>query len=79
MNILTMNVSENQTFEKIDFTKESVGQEYESCVFSQCNFIGANLSNVKFSECEFVNCNMSNVVVTNTALRDVTFRDCKLL
>lgn len=79
MNILKMNVSENHTFEKIDFTKETLGQEYESCVFSQCNFVGANLSNVKFSECEFVNCNMSNVIVTNAALRDVRFRDCKLM
>lgn len=74
-----MSVFENQTFEKIDFTKEALGQEYESCVFSQCNFVGMNLSNVKFSECEFVNCNMSNIVVTNMALLDVTFRDCKLL
>ncbi len=74
-----MNVFENQTFEKIDFTKEALGQEHESCIFSQCNFVGANLSNIKFSECEFVGCNMSNVIVTNTALRDVAFHDCKLL
>lgn len=71
--------TENQTFEKLDFTKEALGQEYESCVFSQCNFVGVNLSNIKFSECEFVNCNMSMVKVMETSLRDVQFRDCKLM
>ena len=58
-----METASHQTFEKTDFTKETLGQEYESCVFSQCNFVSVNLSNIKFSECEFVNCNMSNVVV----------------
>lgn len=70
---------EHQTFEKIDFIKEKLEEGYESCTFTQCNFVGANLSSVKFSECEFVNCNMSNLIVTNTALRDVQFCDCKLL
>lgn len=75
-----MQLAENQTFEKTDYSLTPLEKgEYEKCIFSQCNFANADLSHIQFSECEFINCNMSMVKVLETSLRDVVFRDCKLM
>ncbi len=70
----------DQIFEKRDFTLEPLEKgDYERCTFSQCNFASADISHIQFSECAFANCNMSMVKVMETSLRDVRFRDCKLM
>lgn len=63
-----------KTFEKKDSLPRG---EYENCIFKQCVF--ADLSGIKFVECEFHHCNLSLTKLSNTALRDVKFSDCKML
>lgn len=53
--------------------------EYENCTFINCDFSEANLSDINFLECEFIGCNFSLVKLTNTSLREVRFKKCKLL
>lgn len=72
--------TEDKIFDKVDFTVESlpVG-EYEACTFKNANFLHADLSDRVFTECIFDSCDVSMAKFTRTALRNVSFRDCKLL
>jgi fluoroquinolone resistance protein len=71
---------EEKTFDKIDFTQKPLDKgEYEYCKFINCDFSQSDLSDFKFSECEFSGCNLSLVRLTQTALKSVIFKDCKLL
>jgi uncharacterized protein YjbI with pentapeptide repeats len=70
----------DEIFDKIDYRKNRLPKgEYESCTFSNCDFSGSDLTDVQFLECEFVNCDLSLAKLTRTALRDVRFKDCKML
>jgi uncharacterized protein YjbI with pentapeptide repeats len=70
----------DETFEKQDYTTTPLPKgEYDNCRFVQCNFADANLSHYKFSECSFDNCNLSMINTTETALRDIKFKGCKML
>ncbi|WP_026995901.1 pentapeptide repeat-containing protein [Flectobacillus major] len=53
--------------------------EYENCVFINCNFHALNLSNYVFIDCQFIDSNLSTVSLNQTALRGITFKNCKLL
>ncbi|MGZ4037731.1 MAG: pentapeptide repeat-containing protein, partial [Bacteroidia bacterium] len=44
-----------------------------------CDFSGADLSDFKFINCNFNGCNLSLARLNKAALRDVTFKDSKLL
>jgi len=71
---------ENKTFEKIDYTENNLFKgEYEHCMFTRCIFYKADLSHILFNECTFDDCDFSLVNMKSTALRDVTFLNCKLL
>jgi len=71
---------ENQVFERIDYTLNSLPKgEYECCRFLNCNFYSADISNITFRECEFDGCDFSLVKIKNTSLNDVNFVSCKLL
>jgi fluoroquinolone resistance protein len=71
---------ENQTFEKIDFTSNTINvDEYDACIFQSCNFENQNLDNFTFIDCEFIDCNLSLIKATNTAFKTVKFSNCKLL
>ncbi|MGZ3920588.1 MAG: pentapeptide repeat-containing protein [Bacteroidia bacterium] len=71
---------ENKTFERIDFTVNRLEiAEYEKCNFINCNFSNTNLSQIYFSECCFTGCNMSVAILSKTSLRNIKFKDCKLL
>lgn len=72
--------TEDKTFDKIDFTQNPLPKgEYENCTFINCDFSNANLSEIKFSETEFRGCNLSLVKLHQTALRDIKFKECKML
>jgi len=46
-----------EEFKNIDFTTgKLLGEEYENCIFVNCNFSKTNCSEVKFIESEFDNC-----------------------
>jgi fluoroquinolone resistance protein len=73
-------LTENKTFEKIDFTTTSLPKgEYDGCVFNDCNFYEANLANYTFNECEFKGCDFSLAKIHNVVLNDIRFLNCKLL
>ncbi len=66
--------------EKTDFSGEDLTyQEFENCTFKNCNFSGSDLSHSGFIDCVFDSCNFSLAKVKNTALKNVKFRNCKLL
>lgn len=70
----------DQTFEKLDFTQKPLAKgEYEDCNFRNCNFENHNFSDFKLTTCEFTDCNLSLAPLNGTALRDVKFKDCKML
>ncbi len=71
---------EDKTFEKGNFTKNQLLEgDYELCKFINCDFSETSLSLINFVECEFVICNLSLARFDETALRDVKFKECKLL
>ncbi|HQQ98399.1 MAG TPA: pentapeptide repeat-containing protein [Cyclobacteriaceae bacterium] len=65
-----------QQFNKSNFLAPG---EYENCVFTGCDLSNSNLSGFIFIDCAFIGCNLSLIKLNNTALREVKFRDCKLL
>lgn len=69
----------NQSFSKIDFTKQDLAKEYESCTFLECNFEGTSLSQIQFVECEFHQCNLSTAKISGTGWKQVAFKECKML
>ena len=70
----------NITYKNQDFTKQELPQdEYEECIFTNCNLSGENLSHYIFSDCKFLDCNLSNVSLVSTSLKTVEFVNCKLL
>ncbi len=73
-------LTEEKTFLKQDFTQQSLPKgEYEYCNFQQCNFSQTDLSGIRFLECTFTGCNLSLAKLLHTAMRDLTFKDCKML
>jgi uncharacterized protein YjbI with pentapeptide repeats len=66
----------NQTFEKAVYINN---KEFEDCIFKNCDFSNSDLSNNSFMDCEFIDCNLSMTQVTNTSLKTVLFKNCKLL
>ena len=78
--MMERNYFEDLVFEKEDFTEKTLGRvEYDNCTFNGCNFSGSDLSHITFTECTFTGCNLSTVKLTNTGLRDIYFKDCKIL
>ncbi len=48
-------------------------------MFKQCSFNNANLGNNKFIDCTFEYCDLSLCKLTNSALSNALFKDCKIL
>jgi len=70
---------DSEQFEKVDFRDRALEDEYEYCEFKDCVFSEMDLSSIKFLECGFEGCDLSLAKLTDTCLRDVTFRNCKML
>jgi uncharacterized protein YjbI with pentapeptide repeats len=69
-----------EKFENLDFNCPAQAPgEYDGCRFTNCNLAGADLGNWVFIHCEFTACDLSMAKLTQTALRDVKFKDCKML
>lgn len=70
----------DKTFDRENYTETPLARaEYDNCTFRDCIFSGAALGGIVFSECVFDTCNLSSAVLAQTALRSVTFRNCKML
>lgn len=71
---------EGQTFNGLNLVAEALPfGTYEQCQFINCNLSNANLSDFHFVECTFEQCDLSLANLTNTALRDVVFKNSKML
>lgn len=68
---------------KISFKDYNADQiekgEYEECEFLGINFSGHDLSDYRFSGCDFKDCDFSNAKILRTALREIVFKNCKLI
>lgn len=70
----------DETFSKLDASQSlEKDSTYETCTFENCQFKDADFSNIKFIECEFYGCDLSLVNLSDGALRDVRFTNCKML
>ena len=75
-----MEYHQDKTFDKLNFTANPLAKgEYENCVFKNCELSNTDLTDVKFIECRFIACNLSLAKLMRTTLRDVNFKDCKML
>ncbi len=73
-------IIEEKEFKGLDYSNKQLDNaDYESCLFSACNFAGVDLSNVSFTDCEFVDCDLSSAKILHTSFKEVTFTTCKLL
>ena len=70
-------MTENETFEKVDFHEMELDDEYYDCVFVACDFSKLVIRNTDFEKCEFRACNFT-LASFKGALRDVAFADCKM-
>ena len=71
---------QDQSFNQLNFAVAPlIKAEYESCSFFNCNFEHADFSEFKFIDCRFHDCNLSLATLNGTVLRNVLFRDCKML
>ncbi|MES2479811.1 MAG: pentapeptide repeat-containing protein [Bacteroidota bacterium] len=74
------NYWEELIFENKNFTEQplSIG-EYVHCTFINCNFANVNLSHFIFDQCHFDTCNLSSIQINQTAMREVSFINSKML
>jgi uncharacterized protein YjbI with pentapeptide repeats len=71
---------ENLTFENDDYTGKAISKnEFYRCNFYRCNFSDCNLLNNNFIDCSFADCNLSMVKLAGSALKNVTFKNSKLI
>lgn len=69
-----------KTFTKVKWSNQSVpDREFEACTFTQCDLSHSDFSRSKFAECTFIGCDLSMVKLAEVSLRDVAFKECKLL
>lgn len=74
------NYWEELVFENKNFAEQPLTTgEYVNCTFINCNFGYVNLSHFIFDRCRFDTCNLSSVSVNQTALREISFVNCKML
>lgn len=70
----------NSTFKGNDYTTRRLPYlEYEHCQFVDCNFSKADLSGISFSDCTFDGCNLGVANLDKTGLKNVHFKECKLI
>ncbi len=70
----------DQKFEEIDFRGESIeGRTFEDCTFSRVNFNGSSFIRCRFLDCTFDQSDLSNLILMSSDLKNVKFKDCKLV
>jgi fluoroquinolone resistance protein len=75
-----MEIIEDIVFENIDFRTEALKKgEYENCTFKKCILADCDLNTFKFIGCIFENCDLSLANINKVVLREVQFKDCKMI
>ncbi|TSJ47775.1 pentapeptide repeat-containing protein [Fluviicola chungangensis] len=71
---------EGKTFHKVNYAnKQLVNNEFSNCYFVDCDFSKSNFSQIDFVDCEFESCNFSLTILKYAGLKDVHFKDCKIV
>ena len=71
---------QDKKFEKEDLGADKLPiADYENCIFTNCDLSNTDLSQRVFLDCEFISCNLSTANFIKTGLKNVRFKDCKLL
>src|SRR5690606_2816398 len=71
---------QDKIFSNLDYAgKESVNKEFDACTFSACDFSSADFSKSEFVDCVFESCNLSLVKLNGTGIKNITFKNCKLV
>ena len=77
---MSKSLIEDKVYEKLNFKEQELEKgDYENCTFVNCIFAGANISGINFASCTFKNCDMTMVKLGKTAMRNVSFKSCKLM
>jgi uncharacterized protein YjbI with pentapeptide repeats len=77
---MKMILHEDKAFDNIDYAeKEVTGREFIKCRFKGCNFSNGNLAGNEFVDCQFIECNLSMTKIGTTSLKNVFFKNCKLI
>ena len=75
-----MDIFEDKEFNHIDLTTKGLPKgEYENCQFTNCNLSGLDLSGFVFINSRFYGCDLGLIKLHNTILRDIHFKDCKMI
>ena len=70
----------DQTFEGNSYVQKALSlNDYENCVFKNCDFSGSSLRQIGFIRCEFIDCNLSTAHIVGTQLQECLFFESKLL
>lgn len=70
----------DKEFKNIDYSeKELRNREFLRCEFYNCNFYKSDLKTNDFEDCTFHNCDFTMANLTEVGLRNVIFKDCKLI
>ncbi|MFC1522013.1 pentapeptide repeat-containing protein [Elusimicrobiota bacterium] len=67
-------------FSGLDLSEHKVSDaEFEGCAFKKCTLTKASLGGCRFIDCSFEDCDLSLVKMRKARLRNVGFRDSKLI
>ena len=70
----------NQSFKNLAYAdKQTKNKEFEHCNFSNCDFLNGGFITCKFVDCVFTGCNLSMTKLNNCQLKNVIFKDSKLM
>ena len=66
-------------FESCDFSNiEWIGASFHRCIFKNCKLTGANFAESLLQNCQFIDCNIPYASFNFTQLKRVYFSDCHL-
>ena len=68
----------DQTFQNLSPTDFQLG-EYSDCTFVGCNISNLNFQGTSFENCRFRDCDLSNAKVFKVSFQQVQFQRCKTL
>ncbi len=72
--------NDQKTYTQVDFSKEQLaGYEFDGYHFVNCSFSNSDLTRTDFLDCSFEDCNFMLVRLNATGLKDVRFKQCKLM
>ena len=69
-----------ENYSNINYTDQRItNSEFDQCTFQNCDFSNSKLSDNDFINCLFEGCNFAMALLNGSGLKDVRFKDCKLI